>query len=154
MADLLDIVPSTSVEVVHIANNQRLKVRGLQGPEIAAIAARFPNLIAVLAATGDNVVMLVSSVGLAVGSIIAAGCGHHDNEKAEAIAVALLVEDQIRLVKAILGLTFPNGLVPVMELLAAAVAGDAPDKPVKVRLKKSPSTSPPSSGADSRPIMQ
>ena len=48
MTDLLDIAPSTSVEVVKIAGGRRLTVRGLHGNDIAAIAARFPDLMAIV----------------------------------------------------------------------------------------------------------
>lgn len=156
MADLLDIAPATAVEAVHITGDQRIKVRALHGNDIATIAARFPNLIAAFAATGDNVVALMSSVGLAVGAIIAAGCGHLGNEKAEQIANSLLIEDQIKLVKAILGLTFPNGFSSVIEALASLMIGAADEvkKPVRVRLRKSPSASPPLSDVASRPTMQ
>lgn len=156
MADLLDIAPATAVEIVRIDGDQRVKVRALHGNDIAAIAIRFPNLIAALAGTGDNMVALMSSVGLAIGAIIAAGCNHLGDEKAEQIANALLIEDQIKLVKAILGLTFPKGASSAMEAMASLMAGaaDETQKPVRVRLKKSPSPSQPSSDADSRQTMQ
>ena len=43
MADLLDIAPSTAVEVVKIGD-QRIKVRGVSVDAIASIVARFPAL--------------------------------------------------------------------------------------------------------------
>jgi len=156
MADLLDIAPATAVEAVHITGDQRVVVRGLHVNDIATIAARFPSLVATFAAASDNVVVLMRSVGLAVGAIIAAGCGHLGNEKAEQIANSLLFEDQIKLVKAIIGLTFPNGFSSVMKVVESLMIGTAGEaqKPVRVRLKKSPSPSPLSSDADSRPIIQ
>ena len=154
MSDLLDIAPSTSVEVVKIAGGRRLTVRGLHGPDIAAIASRFPNLIAMFAAAGDNLVLLISSFGPAIGPLIAAGCGHRGDEKAEQIANGLLVEDQMKLVKAIFWLTFPNGLTSFMAVMAGLMS--EPEKPirVKVRSMKSPSASPLLSATDSRPTMQ
>jgi hypothetical protein len=155
MADLLDIVPALAVESVHINDNQRVKVRALHGIDIATIAARFPNLVAAYTVAGDNVIALVSSMGLAIGAIIAAGSGHLGDEKAEQIANSLLIEDQIKLVKAILGLTFPNGFSSVMETMAGlGIGAEAKQKNFKIRLKKSPLPSPPSSDADSRPTMQ
>ena len=155
MADLLDIAPVTAVESVHIAGGQRITVRGLHVNDIAAIVARFPAMIAVFAGAGDNVVTLFSSLGYAAGAIIAAGCDHLGDENAEQIAGSFLFEDQLRLFKAIFGLTFPNGLGPVMETLGGLVNGAAKQQPkIRMRLKKSPSPSPPSSDADSRPIMQ
>jgi hypothetical protein len=48
------------------------------------------------------------------------------------------------LLKAIIGLTFPNGFGPVMEAATAIMTSgaiDVPPKPVKMRLRKSPSPS-------------
>ena len=155
MADLLDIAPATAVESVHVAGSQRITVRGLHANDIAAIVARFPAMIAVFAGGGDNVVTLFSSLGQAAGAIIAAGCDHLGDEKAEQIAGSFLIDDQLQLFKAIFGLTFPNGLGPVMETIAGLVNGAAKQEPkIRMRLRKSPSASPPSSDADSRPIMQ
>jgi hypothetical protein len=156
MADLLDIAPATAAEAVRLSSGERLVVRGLSGNAIAAIVARFPELVALLGGSDANfAARLLAQFGAAIGPIIAAGCGHLANDKAEAIAGALLPEDQIKLVTAIYRLTFPNGIAATMEAMAIMASGmlDAP-KPVKVRLRKSPSPSPPSSEAASRPIMQ
>ena len=153
MTDLLDIAPATAFDVVHITGNKRVKVRGLHGNDIASIAARFPHLIAQLVASGDNVVVLISSLGVAIGPIIAAGCGKLGDEQQEAAADRLLFEDQIKLVKAIYGLTFPNGLSSFLALMTS-FATTEPEKRIKVRSKISPSASPPSSATASRQIMQ
>jgi hypothetical protein len=156
MADLLDIATATAAEVVKI-NGERIVVRGLQANAIASIAARFPN-IGTLLAGGDNMVpRLIAQAGEAVGPIIAAGCGHPGDENYELhCSTNLLVEHQMALLKAIIGLTFPNGFRPFVDLMAELMQGpvDEVQKPVRVRLKKSPSPSQPSSGAASRPIMQ
>jgi len=157
MADLLDIAPATSVEAVRIANGQRLVVRGLSGNAIAAIAARFPAMVMLLGGADGNVASkLMTQFGSAIGPVIAAGCGHLGDEKAEAIAGALLPEDQIKLVAAIYGLTFPNGLAAVMDAMANLMTGGTEEKPknARVRLKTSPSPSQPSSDAASRQTMQ
>jgi hypothetical protein len=156
MADLLDIAPSTSVEVVKISGN-RILVRGLHGDAIASIVARFPEL-GILLGGGANIgTRMIERFGNAIGPIIAAGCGHLGDQKYEQHAGTLLVEDQLKLLQAIVGLTFPNGLASFVEMLATLVTqadeGEK-QKPVKVRLRKSPSPSPPSSAADSRPTMQ
>jgi hypothetical protein len=156
MADLLDIAPATAVEVVKI-NGTRIVVRGLHGDAIASIVARFPELGLLLGgAPGNIAARLIERFGSAIGPIIAAGCGHLGDEKYEQHASTLLVEYQMKLVKAIIGLTFPNGLASFIETMTAILAGaDEGAKPViKVRLKKSPLPSPPSSDADSRPTMQ
>jgi hypothetical protein len=155
MADLLDIAPSTAVEVVKI-DGKRITVRGLHGNAIAAIVARFPELAVLLGGGGGNIgPRLIERFGIAIGPIIAAGCGHLGEEKYEQHAAMLLVEDQLKLIKAIIGLTFPFGLASFLETVTALLArADAEQKPITVRLRKSPSPSPPSSDAVSRPTMQ
>jgi hypothetical protein len=156
MADLLDIAPATAVEVVKVnGNRDRVIVRGLHGNAIASIAARFPKL-ALLLGDGDNVVpRMIEQFGDAIGPIIAAGCGHLGDEKQEEAATRFLIEDQLKLLKAILGLTFPNGFGSFVEELTSVMSGaDEGAKVHKVRLKKSPSPSQPSSDGASLPTMQ
>jgi len=154
MADLLDIAPSTAVEVVKI-NGERYTVRGLHGNAIASIVARFPNLGLLLGGGADIGQRMIEQAGSAIGPIIAAGCGHLGDEKAEKIASELLIEDQLKFLKAILGLTFPNGFGSFVEQLTSLMGGkDEGAKVVKVRLRKSPSPSQPSSDAATHPIMQ
>jgi len=156
MADLLDIAPATSIENVRIVDGRWIKVRGLQFNDMASIAARFPDLVGLLGGGGDNIgPRLMAQFGAVVPPVIAAGSGHLGNEKAEQIASGLLIEDQLKLVTAIYRLTFPNGLGPFTA--AITQMNGAPSekpKPVKVRLKTSPSASPPSSAEASLPTMQ
>lgn len=155
MADLLDIAPSTACEVVKL-DGQRIIVRGLHGDAIASIVARFPELGALLG-SGDNIgPRLIERFGKAISPIIAAGCGHLGEEKYEQHAQKLSVEDQLKLVKAIIGLTFPNGLSSFITTVTALLAGveEGAQPIIKVRLKTSPSPSPLSSDADSRPNLQ
>lgn len=156
MADLLDIAPSTSVEIVKI-DGKRITVRGLHGNAIASIVARFPELGSLLGGSADIGSRLIERFGGAIGPIIAAGCGHLGEEKYEQRAETLLVEDQLKLLKAIIGLTFPNGMtsfINAMMTLMIGVVDEEKAKVIKVRLRKSPSPSRPSSDADSHPIMQ
>jgi len=155
MSDLLDIAPSTAVETVKIGSHS-VEVQGLHGDAIASIASRFPTLVMLLAG-GDNMVpRLISQFGFVIGPIIAAGCGHLGDEKYEQHASTLAVEDQFRLVTAIYRLTFPNGLAACVEAMTGLMAGAADEKPtpVKIRLRKSPLVSPPSSGEASHLVMQ
>jgi hypothetical protein len=154
MADLLDIAPSTACEVVKI-DDTRIIVRGLHGDAIASIVARFPDLAVLLVGGGGDIgTRLIRQFGTAIGPIIAAGCGHLGDEKYEQHAGKLLVEYQLKLLRAIIGLTFPNGLTSFVETVTALLSADEGAKPVTVRLRKSPSPSPPSSDAASRPNMQ
>ena len=159
MADLLDIAPASAIEIVRVAGGERIKVHGLHANAIAAIVARFPDLVLLLGGLatggGNTIPKLFGQFGGAVGPIIAAGCGHLGDEKYEQAAGALLVEDQLKLIKAIWTLTLPNGIGPLMETVTALMTGPADSaKTVRVRLKKSPSESPPSSATDSPQTMQ
>ena len=155
MADLLDIAPSTACEVVKI-DGKRIIVRGLHGDAIASIVARFPELGLLLGGADGNISSkLIERFGGAIGPIIAAGCGHLGDEKYEQHAGTLLVEYQLRLLKAIIGLTFPNGITSFIEAMMTLMIGAVDEsKVIKVRLRKSPSPSRPSSDAASRPTMQ
>lgn len=145
MADLLDIAPSTAVDAVTVAGEvEPIDVRRLNFDDIAALVKRFPSLIGVLDGGGA-----AAMPGQAIAAAIAAGCGHLGNAKAEAKAGSYLIEDQFKLLNAILRLTFPNGTSSVMqeaETLGRLIGG-APTEPkaAKMRLKQSPSPSPPSS---------
>ena len=155
MADLLDIAPSTACEVVKL-DGQRIVVRGLHGDAIASIVARFPELGALLGGGTDIGPRLIERFGNSIGPIIAAGCGHLGDERYEQHASTLLVEYQLKLIKAILGLTFPNGLASFVETVTALLPGadEGANRVYKVRLKKSPLPSRPSSDAASHPNLQ
>jgi len=155
MADLLDIAPSTAVAVVTIGD-LRIKVRGVSVDVIASIVARFPAIKSLAGNSGgDMVPRLIAGCGAAVGPIIAAGCGHPAEEAYEQHAATLLPEQQIKLLRAIFSLTFPNGIGSFVEEMTALIGGAGEGaKPVKVRLKKSPSASQPSSPEAYRPTMQ
>jgi hypothetical protein len=153
MSDLLDIAPATATENVTLSDGAEVTVHRLHFDQIAALAARFPKLIA-LVALGENALpQLISGGGVVMAPIIAAGCGHPGDEKAERIAATLLPDDQIKLFKAIYWLTYPNGIGAFLETMASLATGPVKNQ-VKVRLKKSPSESPSLSDEDSRPIMQ
>ena len=113
MADLLDIAPAAAVDVVMLGDGP-VDVRRLGFNDIAALVMRFPTVLALLAGGDDTAATaLMGSPGLA--AIIAAGCGHIGDEKSEAIAGSLSIEEQFKLLNAILRLTFPNGLSSVMQ---------------------------------------
>lgn len=157
MADLLDISPTTAVEVVRI-NGERIVMRGLGVEAVASIVARFPNMAGLLLGglgTADIGPKFLLQLGAATGSIIAAGCGHLGDEKYEQYATsALNLEDQCKLIVAVVKATCPNGIGFFNEMLTKLTSAGEEAKSVKVRLKKSPSPSPPSSGADSRQTTQ
>lgn len=159
MADLLDIAPSTACEAVRINGGERLIVRGLHGNSVASIAARYPKVIALLfggfGTAEFQQPQFLLQLGEAIAPIIAAACGNLGNEEAERRANDFLLEDQAKLLKAIWGLTFPNGLDAFVKVLTnlSGAAGEG-EKPVRVRLRKSQSVLPPSSDGASRQTMQ
>jgi hypothetical protein len=160
MADLLDIAASTAVRAVWI-NGNRTTVRGLSANSIAFIISRFPDVEKLLVdGVDDPSVMprLIQQLGAAVGPVIAAGCGYLGDEKQEQAGAMLPVDDQATLFEPIWMLTFPNGIGSFVERMRRMrrliVAADEGAKTVKLRSKKSPSTSPPSSDAGSRQTMQ
>lgn len=159
MADLLDIADSTAVESVRINGGGRLVVRGLNANAVASIAARYPKVIAMFVGGFSGADLLQSQVmlqfGAAVAPVIAAGCGNLADEEAERRANNLLLEDQAKLFWAIWGLTFPNGLNAFLQVLASFTPStEEGAKIYRVRPKRSPSSSQPSSEEASRLPMQ
>ena len=151
MADLLDIAPSTAVEVVRI-DGERIIVHGLHADAIASIVSRFPHLASI---GGGDLTKLIAHLGNAIGPIIAAGCGHLNEKEYEDHAARLLIEDQLKLATAIIGLTFPNGLLAFVTAFTAFLASpEESEKVYTVRLKSSPSPSPSLSVEDSPPTLQ
>jgi len=155
MADLLDIAPSTAVESVKTEVGF-IVVNGLHGDAIASIIARFPNLAALL--DGNSAEFgprLIAQFGSAVTPIIAAGCGHLGDGRYEEAAAKYTIEDQLKLIAAIVRLTFPNGLGSFVKTMTDFLSGtDERAKPVKMRLKQSELPSQLSSVEDSLPTMQ
>jgi hypothetical protein len=153
MADLLDIAPSTASEAVWV-DGVRVTVRGVSVDAIASIIARFPELRALV--NGDDIVpRLIQGCGAAVGPIIAAGCGHLADDAYEQHATKLLPQHQLKFLRAIFGLTFPNGIGSFVEELTGLIGGAGEGaKTIKLRSKKSPSPSSPSSGEASHPTLQ
>lgn len=156
MADLLDIAPSTACEAVWI-DGHRISVRGLSFNDAAFIISRFPN-VGDLFRVGFNssiALRLIEQLGAAVAPVIAAGCGHPGDEKYEQVAGAMVMENQAALLESIWRLTCPNGIRSFIERLTRLMgAGEGAGKTIKMRLRKSPSTSRPSSDTASHPTMQ
>ena len=154
MTDLLDIAPSTAVDIVKI-DGARVKVRGVSVDAIASIFARFPELRSLVNGGGGDIVpRLIEGCGAAVGPIIAAGCGHLADEVYEQHAAKLLPEHQLMFLKAIFGLTFPNGIGSFVEALTGLIGAGEGAKPVKMRLRSSHSPSSRSAATASGPTLQ
>jgi hypothetical protein len=155
MADLLDIMPQTAVEIVKI-DGHRIKLYPISIPAMVTLISRFPKLKDALNnELGDNLVLrLFEGVGIATPAIIAAACGHLGNAEYEQSMEKLLPEHQLKLLSAAVVVTFPNGFGPFLEQLNKIMSGGEGAKVIKVRLRPSRSILPPSSEPDSHPTMQ
>ena len=115
MVGLVDIAPVTSTILVR---GQDITITGVSARGIALLLARFPELRAVI--TGREVAMddLLKLGGDVIAAIIAAGTGVPGDAQAEAAADNLTLEEQADLLGAIVELTMPRGLGPLVERLS------------------------------------
>lgn len=120
MPSLLDIIGIT--ETVPIGSVD-IEVGGVSAGDIARLLARFPELRAMMAGRTVELDKLIAIGGDAVAAIIAAGTRHAGEAEHEAAAARLGVANQAELLGAILRLTFPNGIAPLVEQLAAMGGG-------------------------------
>ena len=160
MADLLDIAPSTSSSAHVWIDGKPITVYGISFDALALLAAKFPELKTLAnGGFGDDIVpRLIQFCGRAVGPIIAAGCRQLGKENYEEIGAQLIVEHQGKLLNAILGLTFPNGISSFIAVMKATVGGlmgeTGANGKIRIRSRNSRLRSQPSSAEDSRPMMQ
>ena len=115
MVGLVDIAPVTSTILVR---GQDITITGVSARGIALLLARFPELRAVI--TGREVAMddLLKLGGDVIAAIIAAGAGAPGDVYAEEAADNLTLEEQADLLAAIVELTMPRGLSPLVERLS------------------------------------
>ena len=115
MVGLVDITPITSSVTIR---GQDITITGVSARGIALLLARFPELRAVM--TGREVALddLLKLGGDVIAAIIAAGTGVPGDAQAEAAADNLTLEEQADLLGAIVELTMPRGLGPLVEKLS------------------------------------
>lgn len=115
MVGLVDIAPVTSTVTVR---GQDITVTGVSARGIAHLLARFPELRALM--TGREVALddLLKLGGDVITAIIAAGTGAPGDADVEKAADNLTLEEQADLLAAILELTMPRGLGPLVERLS------------------------------------
>jgi len=163
MADLLDIAPATSIENVKIGD-QEVSVHALTMNQMATIVVRFPVLKTLLKGGVDDdfIPRLILGCAESVGPIIAAGCGHINAAAYEQHAATLVVPQQVKLLKAIFRVNFPNGFGSFVEDMKSLLwiessddeGAPQPMKTVKMRSRRLPSESPSSSDEASPPTLQ
>jgi hypothetical protein len=115
MVGLVDIAPLTSMVLIR---GQDIIITGVSARGIALLLARFPELRAVM--TGREVALddLLKLGGDVIAAIIAAGTGAPGDVDAERAADNLTLEEQADLLGAIVELTMPRGLGPLVEKLS------------------------------------
>lgn len=114
MVGLLDIAPA--VKSVTVRGNM-VPVPGVSAAGIANLLGRFPELRRMFTGNEVKVDALQAIGGALVAAIIAAGTGTPGDEKAEAIAASLSVDEQADLLEAILLATMPGGVGPFVQKL-------------------------------------
>lgn len=130
MAGLLDIAPLSETVAVR---GTPVQITGVSAKGIALIMARFPEVQQMMVGREVSVERLLEIGGDAVAAVIAAGTGNPGNAEAEAVANGLLVEEQADLLEAIIRVSLPRGIGPLVEKvsgmansLGGAVSPSAP----------------------------
>lgn len=116
MAGLLDIAPLAETVAIR---GTAVSVTGLSACDIAALMARFPVLAEAIGGRAVTVDRLVAMAPDAIADIIAAGTGAGGNDAAIAMARSLLPEEAADLLEAIIRVTLPRGVGPLVERLGA-----------------------------------
>ena len=116
MVGLVDIAPITASVVIR---GNTLTVVGVSAKGVAHLLARFPQLRALM--TGRDVALdeIIRLGGDVVAAIIAAGIGKPGDEEQEQAVDNLTLEEQADLLLAIVKLTIPNGVSPLVDKLSS-----------------------------------
>ncbi len=131
MAGLLDIATATKMVAVR---GHDIEVFGVSIKGIAYLLGRFPELRKLMSGLEVDVDSLLKMGGDVVAAAIAAGCGHAGDKKWEEKAEQLVVGEQADLISAIIELTIPNGIGPLIEKFSAMSGHlDLTEPPQKIR---------------------
>jgi hypothetical protein len=114
MVGLLDIAPLTETVTVR---DHSVEVTGVSAKGVAQLLLRFPELRALISGRDVGLDQLLALGGDIIAAVIAAGCGMLGDERAEAAAGRLGLDDQAALLAAIMKLTMPQGIGPFVDKL-------------------------------------
>jgi hypothetical protein len=118
---LLDIKLAT--ELVEVAPEQKVEVRGISSSDILTLIQRFPDMQKFVSIGGIKATDIMNLAPTTVSGIIAAGVGHVGDAEYEAFADKLSIEAQLNMLEAIGRCTFRSGFGPfVMRISAHVVA--------------------------------
>jgi hypothetical protein len=109
MVGLVDIAPAVETVDVH----------GISAKGLAFLLSRYPELRMLMSGQEVQSDRLMAMGGDAVAAVIAAGCGYPGDEAAETAAGKLSLDAQADFLAAILRLTLPKGVGPLVEKLTA-----------------------------------
>ena len=115
MVGLVDNAPVTSTVSIR---GQDITITGVSARGIASLLARFPELRALMTGREVGLDALLRLGGDVIAAIIAAGTGAPADVDAEKAADNLTLEEQADLLGAIVELTMPRGLGPLVEKLS------------------------------------
>jgi hypothetical protein len=119
MVGLIDIAPSR--ERVQVRGSE-IDVTGVSASGVASLFGRFPELRNAISGKEVGVESLMEMGGELVAAIIAAGTGALNDEKAEAVANTLSIDEQADLLLAIIRVTLPKGVGSFVGKLTGAGA--------------------------------
>lgn len=138
-------------ENVPVGDGKSIKVYGVSAKGIFSIFQRFPQVLEWFkgGVPKQDLTPILREVPEAIAAVIAAGCGHPGDERAEQAAENMTVELQLDVLDAIARLTFRNGFGPFVQRIVALS-----NQAASVNYGRAvPMNSPPQSKPASQPVM-
>ena len=118
MISRLDIAPLRRSVRIGASDDESVWVSGISAMGIASLLDRFPDLRKLMTGVEVSSEELMKLGTGIVAAIIAAGCGHPGHPKAEENAANFPIGVQADLLAAVVELTMPNGIGPLVEKLS------------------------------------